>query len=696
MNKFVAVSLLLLSTTFFSCETEVAPQSIERPYDPWVFRSVLDETPRVITLALHDQIWIAYSTENAALLKAWKGRVLFEGAVYTTAHGPQPLSIGDIYFEQKNESPWLVMSGAETIAYSVDYKGHKIENDQAILKYELELGDGTVIKIEEKPDAYTADNGNLIFTRSYETSGIPEGYVLELKASINSISSEKDISTNGIWTVEGSNTSELNGVQVIAQKGVLALQSNESTNFDIALLNTPALINPNNGKLKSQNAELQAGEKLIAKSDCKTCHNPTVKTIGPSYQSISERYPTSDGSTELLANKIINGGGGIWGSQVMSAHLDMNMEDAKTIASYILSLDKADKGAENELGKIDASEFYEADTSLRKENMLNGSIVRAYQLNRPTNIQDVSGLKPIMGGVLPNFDNLSNSDFTDLEDNFALLGDGYLWIEKDEEITFRIWSDDGSRVSIDGKMILDHDGLHGTSMKQARIGLKAGLHPFKIEFFNGSGGKFLSWNWKRASQSSFEVIPSEFIYHSFEAQKEVSNLSLPMSAQTKIPGDKSALEGVHPSFDLAQARPDIFTPKVGGMDFLDDGRLVISRWDPEGGIYILDGVQGDDPSLIKTKRIAAGLAEPLGVKVVDNEIYVMQKQELTKLIDHDGDDIIDEYETICDDWTVSANFHEFGFGLDYKDGHFYAALAIAIMPGGASANPQGKDRGEVC
>ena len=78
------------------------------------------------------------------------------------------------------------------------------------------------------------------------------------------------------------------------------------------------------------------------------------------------------------------------------------------------------------------------------------------------------------------------------------------------------------------------------------------------------------------------------------------------------------------------------------MDFLSDGRLVVSTWDAEGGIYILDHVDSGDASKIGVKKIAQGLAEPLGVKVVEDTIYVLQKQELTKLIDHDGDEIIDE------------------------------------------------------
>src|SRR5690606_34930110 len=98
---------------------------------------------------------------------------------------------------------------------------------------------------------------------------------------------------------------------------------------------------------------------------------------------------------------------------------------------------------------------------------------------------------------------------------------------------------------------------------------------------------------------------------------------------------------------------------------------------------------------IRVTQIASGLAEPLELKVVDGRILVLQKHELTELIDHDGDLVTDEYRTVCNAWGATPNFHEFAFGLAYKDGYLYATLATAILPGGASANPQNHDRGKV-
>ncbi|MBK9983241.1 MAG: hypothetical protein IPP15_12680 [Saprospiraceae bacterium] len=64
-----------------------------------------------------------------------------------------------------------------------------------------------------------------------------------------------------------------------------------------------------------------AGERLIDKNDCKTCHNKNVRTIGPSFRQIAQRYPLDDETVATLTNKVIKGGAGIWGSLVvMSAH----------------------------------------------------------------------------------------------------------------------------------------------------------------------------------------------------------------------------------------------------------------------------------------------------------------------------------------------------------------------------------------
>ncbi len=161
----------------------------------------------------------------------------------------------------------------------------------------------------------------------------------------------------------------------------------------------------------------------------------------------------------------------------------------------------------------------------------------------------------------------------------------------------------------------------------------------------------------------------------------------------KKPGFGAPLEGVHPSYDLTTIRKQNFRPTVGGLAFLPDGRLLVTTWDVRGGVYLLDGVQTGDTNKINVKLIASGLAEPLGITVVNGEIYVLQKHELTKLVDVDGDEIIDEYQVICNSFQVSSDFHEFSFGLVHKDGYFYVTLSLAMRL--MSGEKQKPDRGKT-
>jgi cytochrome c len=82
-----------------------------------------------------------------------------------------------------------------------------------------------------------------------------------------------------------------------------------------------------------------AGKAIMAKSDCKSCHLVNGKAVGPSYIDVANRYKKQKGALDKLAAKIINGGGGSWGTQfVMSAHPQLKMKDTREIVKYIFSL----------------------------------------------------------------------------------------------------------------------------------------------------------------------------------------------------------------------------------------------------------------------------------------------------------------------------------------------------------------------
>ena len=91
---------------------------------------------------------------------------------------------------------------------------------------------------------------------------------------------------------------------------------------------------------------------------------------------------------------------------------------------------------------------------------------------------------------------------------------------------------------------------------------------------------------------------------------------------------------------------------------------------------------------MKFKLFASGLHEALGLNVDGKDVYVVQRPELTKLVDKNGDDVVDEYQTICDKWGVSGDYHEFAFGpARDKDGNFFVTLNVGFGGGHQSKAP---------
>ena len=82
----------------------------------------------------------------------------------------------------------------------------------------------------------------------------------------------------------------------------------------------------------------EKGEVLIGYSDCYICHKKDQRSVGPGFTDIAKRYPANKVYIEMLAQKVIIGGKGNWGSAVMDPHPKLSVEDAKLMVTYILSL----------------------------------------------------------------------------------------------------------------------------------------------------------------------------------------------------------------------------------------------------------------------------------------------------------------------------------------------------------------------
>jgi hypothetical protein len=124
--------------------------------------------------------------------------------------------------------------------------------------------------------------------------------------------------------------------------------------------------------------------------------------------------------------------------------------------------------------------------------------------------------------------------------------------------------------------------------------------------------------------------------------------------------------------------------RFGGFDFFKDHqRLAICTWN--GDVWLVSGIDDRLEQLV-WKRIASGLFQPLGVKIVDETIYVACRDQIARLHDLNGDEEIDFIENFNNDHQVTKHFHEFAMGLqtDAKGDFYYAKSArhalTAIVP----------------
>ncbi|MFI7672782.1 family 16 glycoside hydrolase [Actinophytocola sp. NPDC049390] len=321
-----------------------------------------------------------------------------------------------------------------------------------------------------------------------------------------------------------------------------------------------------------------------------------------------------------------------------------------------------------------------------------GVTLRVYDLQT-----ELSKLCTLKAGQTPNVDKLmpaidwSGTEFG-VADFFQSEVIANLNVGTAGTHAFRITSDDGSRLRIDGSTVINHDGLHSPTPAEGSVDLTTGYHALRIDHFDNAGGQQITLEWRPPGASAFTVVPNSVLSTDADVVRVTAPGRKECEASGDSPGDGLPLTGVHPNYTLTNLRPAGFEPQVSAMDWLPDGRLAIATWgrsDNElGEVYLLSGVTGStDPSRVTTQRIASGLKEPMGIKYVDGKLYVSEKDGLTELNDTNGDWVTDNFRTVAT-WPFGGNFHEFAFGLLYRDGFFYLNLSVAINLGGATTDPQ--------
>lgn len=113
--------------------------------------------------------------------------------------------------------------------------------------------------------------------------------------------------------------------------------------------------------------------------------------------------------------------------------------------------------------------------------------------------------------------------------------------------------------------------------------------------------------------------------------------------------------------------------RLTALDFFSDGRAAVSTWN--GDVWIVSGLD-DGLQQVRWKRFAAGLFDPLGLKILRDEVFVLERHQITRLKDLNGDGEADLHENFNNDAAVSPSYHAFAMDLQTdRAGNFYYTRA---------------------
>ena len=120
--------------------------------------------------------------------------------------------------------------------------------------------------------------------------------------------------------------------------------------------------------------------------------------------------------------------------------------------------------------------------------------------------------------------------------------------------------------------------------------------------------------------------------------------------------------------------PEGINLEAGGMEWFNDRLAVSTR---RGDIFLIENPLADDVKTAKFSPFAIGLHEVLGLTQKDGWLYATQRCEVSRLKDEDNDGRADIIETVCDQWGITGDYHEYAFGSKFdRDGNIWVVLCL--------------------
>ena len=194
------------------------------------------------------------------------------------------------------------------------------------------------------------------------------------------------------------------------------------------------------------------GETLFHQVGCVACHAPRRSGTQPLTTSVPLGNPTQKYSLASLTQFLRDPFKVRPSGRMPSLNLDD--KQARDIANYFF-----------------------------KDVKLTPNVNYAYFEGNWQSVPDFSKIKPRATGKAPGFD----LHVTRRTSNFGFRFQAFLHIRHEGEYTFHLGSDDGSKLWIDGNLIVNNDGIHPHQTRSGKVKLVAGAHPLVVDYIQGGG-----------------------------------------------------------------------------------------------------------------------------------------------------------------------------------------------------------------
>lgn len=232
-----------------------------------------------------------------------------------------------------------------------------------------------------------------------------------------------------------------------------------------------------------------------------------------------------------------------------------------------------------------------------------------------------------------------------------------------QRLVLDMGSDDGMRMWCNGKLLVDLDVPRSLDPHADRVNLDlvAGKNHLLFEVAQGFGG------WELQVTTAQSLSPQEDC-----ALQALLDRDFPPTPEHEH----------WRAYTLPV--PSDLVLEVGGIGFLSDQTPIVCT--RRGDLFRVENAYAMPPVDARFVPFASGLHEPLGL-VVRNEngrdaVYCVQRGELTRMTDEDGDGDADRFASVSSGWGVSGNYHEFAFGPKFDAaGDAWVTLNVGFCGG---------------